>query len=240
MLDAGTGLGRLSVDLDDKPFRGTILLGHLHWDHTHGIPFFPAGDDPEASVTVYQPAQGDPLEILSRVISPPNFPITPAELRGRWDFKSIDTGSHSVEGFSVDAVEIPHSGGRTFGYRVSDGECTVAYMSDHGPVALGPGPDGEGEFHANALALADGVDLLIHDAQYTRAEFPAKSHFGHSTIDYAIELGARAGAAKVALFHHDPSRTDDDLDAIVAVNQHHHVRVVAASEGLSLDLRNRH
>ncbi|HVT76528.1 MAG TPA: hypothetical protein VHD87_05820, partial [Acidimicrobiales bacterium] len=81
---------------------------------------------------------------------------------------------------------------------------------------------------------------LIHDAQYTRAEFPARAHFGHSTIDYAIELGERAKVGKVVLFHHDPSRTDDQLDAVVAVNQHHTVPVIAAAEGLSLDLRKRH
>jgi len=240
VLDAGTGLSRLSVDLGGEPFCGTILLGHLHWDHTHGIPFFPAGDHPEALVTLYQPAQGDPLEVLSKVIAPPHFPVTPLELRGRWDFQSLEVGHHQIEGFSVEAIEIPHTGGRTFGFRVSDGTSTIAYMSDHGPVALGPGPFGDGEFHENALALADKVDLLIHDAQYTRQEFPARAHFGHSTIDYAIELGKRAGAAKVVLYHHDPSRTDDELDAIVAVNQHHSVRVVAASEGLSLDLRKVH
>ena len=240
VLDAGTGLSRLSSDLGGKPFVGSILLGHLHWDHTHGIPFFPAGDDPEAFVSLYQPAQGDPLEVLSKVIAPPHFPVTPKELRGKWDFKSLEEGEHHLEGFTVTAIEIPHTGGRTFGFRVTDGENTVAYMSDHAPITLGPGPDGDGEYHPNALKLADGVDLLIHDAQYTRQEFPSKAHFGHSTIDYAIELGKRAGAHKVVLYHHDPSRTDDELDALVAVNQHHSVRVIAASEGLSLDLRKLH
>jgi phosphoribosyl 1,2-cyclic phosphodiesterase len=240
VLDAGTGLGRLSQDFAGAPFVGSILLGHMHWDHTHGIPFFPAGDHPSAHVTLYQPAQGDPLDVLSRAIAPPHFPITPQELRGQWDFKALEAGTHSIEGFTVLARDIPHSGGRTFGYRISDGVSTIAYLSDHGPIALGPGPNGDGEFHEAALELADDADLLIHDAQYTAAEFPARSHFGHSTIDYPIELGVRAGVAKVVLFHHDPSRTDDQVDDIVAVNQHHHVRVIAAAEGLSLDLRNRH
>lgn len=239
VLDAGTGLNRLSADLGGGPFRGSIVLGHLHWDHTHGIPFFPAGDHPDAVVTLYQPAQGDPVEVLSKAISPPHFPITPHELRGRWDFRALEAGVHQIEGFEVVARDIPHSGGRTFGLRISDDVATVAYLSDHGPIALGEGPHGEGVFHEAALALAHGVDLLVHDAQYTRAEFPARAHFGHSTIDYAIELGVRAGAAKVVLFHHDPSRTDEQLDALVAVNQHHSVRVVAAAEGLSLDLRSR-
>jgi ribonuclease BN (tRNA processing enzyme) len=240
VLDAGTGLSRLSTDLGGRPFRGSIVMGHLHWDHTHGIPFFPAGDNPEASVTLYQPAQGDPVEVLSKVIAPPHFPITPHELRGRWDFRSLEAGVHHIEGFTLEALDIPHTGGRTLGFRVSDGRSTIAYMSDHGPIALGEGPNGEGEFHENALALADDVDLLIHDAQYTRSEFPSRASFGHSTIDYAIELGVRAGVGKVALFHHDPSRTDDQIDAVIAVNQHHSVRVVAAAEGLSLDLRKRH
>jgi phosphoribosyl 1,2-cyclic phosphodiesterase len=239
ILDAGTGLSRLSADLRGQPFRGSIVMGHLHWDHTHGLPFFPAGDNPDAQGTVYQPEQGDPIAVLERVMSPPHFPIPPTELRGRWDFRTIEEGHHTIEGFEVEAREIPHRGGRTFGFRISDGRSTIAYMSDHWPFAFGPGPHGEGEFHETALALADDVDLLIHDAQYTRAEFPARAHFGHSTIDYAIELGERAGAAKVVLFHHDPSRTDDQLDAVVAVNQHHTVRVIAAAEGLSLDLRKR-
>jgi phosphoribosyl 1,2-cyclic phosphodiesterase len=240
VLDAGTGLTRLSTDLAGKPFRGTILLGHLHWDHTHGIPFFPAGDTPDASGVIYQPEQGDPIEVLSRVMSPPHFPIPPTELRGRWAFKTMEEGHYEIEGFQVEAREIPHRGGRTFGFRISDGRSTIAYMSDHWPLKYGPGPHGEGEYHEAALALADDVDLLIHDAQYTRAEFPARAHFGHSTIDYAIELGEMAGVGKVVLFHHDPSRTDDQLDAVVAVNQHHRVPVIAAVEGLSLDLRKRH
>ncbi|MEY2419146.1 MAG: hypothetical protein QOG90_1826 [Actinomycetota bacterium] len=240
VLDGGTGLTRLSADLAGRPFRGSILLGHLHWDHTHGIPFFPAGDTPDASGVVYQPAQGDPIEVLSRVMSPPHFPIPPTELRGRWSFETMEEGDYEIEGFQVAARDIPHRGGRTLGFRISDGRSTIAYMSDHWPLEFGPGPHGEGEFHDAALALADDVDLLIHDAQYTRAEFPARSHFGHSTIDYAIELGERAGVGKVVLFHHDPSRTDDQLDAVVAVNQHHKVPVIAAVEGLSLDLRKRH
>lgn len=239
VLDAGTGLGRLSSDLGGQPFRGSILMGHLHWDHTHGLPFFPAGDNPDAQCTLYQPEQGDPVEVLTRMMSPPHFPITPTGLRGQWEFRTIEAGHRTIEGFDVEAIEIPHPGGRTFGFRISDGQSTIAYMSDHWPFSFGPGPHGEGEFHEAALALANDVDLLIHDAQYTRAEFPARAHFGHSTIDYAIELGVRAGAAKVVLFHHDPSRTDDQIDAVVAVNQHHSVRVAAATEGLSLDLRKR-
>ncbi|HVE95231.1 MAG TPA: MBL fold metallo-hydrolase [Acidimicrobiales bacterium] len=239
ILDAGTGLSRLGRELDGRAFAGSILVGHLHWDHTHGLPFFPGGDHPDARVDMYMPEQGDAKEVLTRVLSPPHFPVRPDDLIGKWTFHGLEPGAHRIEGFDVVAREIPHTGGRTFGYRVSDGRAVIAYLSDHSPIAFGQGPRGHGEFHDDALELARDADLLIHDAQYTTTEFASRAHYGHSTIDYAIELGERAGVTKVVLFHHDPSRTDDQLDAVVEVNQHHHVRVIAATEGMTLDLRGR-
>ena len=236
VLDAGTGLARLSRHLEDRPFRGTILLGHLHWDHTHGIPFFPAGDNPGSDVTVVMPAQGDPEAVLERAISPPHFPIVPRELRGHWRFSALEPGEHRFEGFAVLAQEIPHKGGRTFGYRVNDGGGSLAYLSDHSPVGLGEGPDGLGAYHPAALTLAADVDVLIHDSQYTATEFPARADFGHSAVEYAVGLAAEARARLLVLFHHDPSRTDEQVDALVRALADSPVDVVAAAEGMTLDL----
>ena len=240
VLDAGTGLQRLARDLAGHPFHGTILLGHLHWDHTHGLPFFPMGDNPEAEVTLGIPQQegqtGPPEAMLERFMSPPAFPITPSQLRGKWDFLGLEPGDYAFEGFEVGVREIPHKGGRTLGFRVTDGGGTLAYLSDHSPVVLGDGPDGFGAYHQNALELARGVDVLVHDAQHTAEEFVIKRDWGHSAIDYAIGLGVEAGVGKAVLFHHDPPRTDDQLDAIVAANQNHPVEVIAAREGLLLDI----
>jgi phosphoribosyl 1,2-cyclic phosphodiesterase len=239
VLDAGTGLQRLTRELDGQPFRGTILLGHLHWDHTHGLPFFAAGDNPDAEVTLGIPGQGDPtaapVAALERFMSPPAFPITPRQLRGRWDFVALEPGQHSFEGFDVLIREIPHKGGRTLGFRISDGGRTVAYLSDHSPVVKGDGPDGFGAYHPDAMALAAGADVLVHDAQHTAAEFAVKRDWGHSAVDYAVGLGAEAGVGKVVLFHHDPPRTDDELDALLVEAQAMtSIEVIAASEGLSL------
>jgi phosphoribosyl 1,2-cyclic phosphodiesterase len=150
----------------------------------------------------------------------------------------LEPGEHRFAGFTVAAAEIPHKGGRTFGYRVSDGRATLAYLSDHGPVAAGAGPDGLGERHPAALALAADVDVLIHDAQHTVEEFPRVAGFGHSTVDYAVDLGTRSRAGTVALFHHDPDRTDDEIDAIVAAfaGRAGPPAVVAAREDLMLRL----
>ena len=236
VLDAGTGLRNLTAHLDGQPFRGTILLGHLHWDHTHGIPFFAAGNVPGSDVTVVMPAQGDPEAVLERAFSPPHFPVTPTELQGRWQVRSHEPGPYEVEGFSVLAAEIPHKGGRTFGYRITDGGRSLAYLSDHSPIAAGAGPDGLGAYHDSALALADNVDLLIHDAQHTAAEFGDRAFLGHSAVEYAVGLAEAAGARTLALFHHDPARTDDEVDALVVAHAGGTVEVIGAAEGLTIEL----
>src|SRR5205085_338209 len=163
-----------------------------------------------------QPDGAPAADALARGMSPPHFPITPYGLRGDWTFGTIGPGPLKAEGFTVEAREIPHKGGRTFGYRVSDGRSTLAYLSDHWPIALGPGPDGFGEYHEAALRLTSGVDLLLHDSQYTAEEFVVRADFGHSTIDYAVGLAREARVGRLVLFHHDPARTDDELDAIAA------------------------
>jgi len=244
VIDGGTGLRRVTELLGGEPFRGTLLLGHLHWDHTQGIPFFAGGDRADARVSLYLPEQhgagrqsgDDAAAVLARAMSPPHFPIGPQELRGQWSFAALPEGRHSFEGFDVLALEIPHKGGTTFGYRVSDRSGSLAYLSDHSPVALGPGHDGFGAHHPAALRLVEGVDLLLHDAQYTAAEFEARRHFGHSAVDYAVGLADAAGVGRLVLFHHDPSRTDDEIDAIVTACQGSSTPVSAAAEGMALTL----
>lgn len=237
VLDAGTGLANLSRAIGHRPVDGSILLTHLHWDHTHGLPFFPSGDHADARVTLYMPAQdGGPAVVLAGAMSPPHFPIEPTELGGRWDFRALEEGTSEIEGFTILAREIPHKGGRELGYRVSDGCSAVAYLPDHSPLALGAGPEGLGEYHDAALALAEGVDVLLHDAQHTAEELPARAYLGHSAVEYAVGLGERCGVGTVVLFHHDPARTDDEIDAIVAGQQGRGLQVMAAMEGTVLHM----
>ena len=247
-LDAGTGLANLTGLLGGAAFAGTILLSHLHWDHSLGLPFFRAGDRDDARVTLLVPEQGagrggsggaagESAEwLLSQVMSPPYFPITPSQLRGSWEFGTIAPGQHKAEGFTVEAREIPHKGGRTLGYRVSDGRAVLAYVTDHCPTSLGQGPHGLGAYHEAAVELARDADLLIHDAQLTAEEVPAEAAFGHAAAEYAAGLAAAAGARRVALFHHKPSRTDDQLDAIGRRFAAGPVPVLVAAEGLSVEL----
>jgi phosphoribosyl 1,2-cyclic phosphodiesterase len=235
VLDAGTGLLPLARAFmrDDRPFVGSILLTHLHWDHVQGLPFFPPADRDDARVTLYQPAQGDPVALLSRAMSPPHFPIGPDGLRGAWAHVALEPGKHDIEGCTVIAAEIPHKGGRAFGYRITaaDGGGTFAYLPDHCPTRIGPGPDGFGARHENAIALAHDVDVLVHGAPFVAAEIDRATLFGHAVAEYAVALARDAGAGRVVFTHHAPFRDDDAVDAIAAAHDSASLPVVAAKEG---------
>ena len=237
ILDAGTGLRRITSLMDGEPFRGTILLGHLHWDHVHGLPFFDAGFRTGHRVDVLLPAvDGDASSTLARGLSPPHFPISPTELGHGWAFGDLDEGRFHIEGFDVLVREIPHKGGRTLGFRVTDGQHTVAYLSDHFPLAAGAGPDGLGAYHEAALELAGGVNVLLHDAQFLASQFPEVAYLGHSAVEYATGLAKAAQARALVLFHHAPDRTDDELDVILKAQCDARLPVTAAVEGTYLAL----
>jgi phosphoribosyl 1,2-cyclic phosphodiesterase len=238
VLDAGTGLRVLTEVLQHRPFRGTIVLSHLHWDHIMGLPFFMSGDHPDADVRLLLPEQGEAAEaLLGRAMSPPIFPITPSQLRGRWCFETYDPAEFEIEGFHVVAREVPHSGGRTMGLRIEDAGGSVAYLPDHAPHQLGWGDHGVGEVHPAASDLATDVDVLVHDAQYTRDELPGRATWGHAAAEYSVELAERCGARRVVLFHHDPFRTDADLAVIHAeVAARTRIPVDLAVEGSVIDI----
>ncbi len=112
VLDAGTGLRELTPLLDGEPFRGSIVVSHLHWDHVQGLPFFVAGDRPDAEVDFYVPAQNARTgrDLLAAAMAPPNFPITPEGLQGRWTFTALEAGFHTIAGFRVRATEVAAQG----------------------------------------------------------------------------------------------------------------------------------
>ena len=231
VLDAGTGLRSLTRRLDGAAYDGAVLLSHLHWDHVQGLPFFAAGDRDDARVDLYVPAQGGASgrDLLAQTLSPPAFPITPEGLRGTWGFHAWEGGARDVEGFTVGAVDIAHKGGRTFGYRVERDGASMAYLPDHAPAA-GTSPE--------LLHLLEGVDLLVHDAQFLDGERPVAVDYGHATVQDAIALAVECRARALLLFHHSPSRTDDALDEIGrwSADLVPGLRIVVAREGDVVDV----
>lgn len=225
LLDAGTGIRVVSDLVAPGPFAGTILLTHLHWDHVQGIPFFAAGDRDDASVRVLLPDAGtEAVAAIAGAMSPPHFPIGPDGLRGVWSFAAIDEGTTEVEGVTVSAREIPHKGGRTFGFRLTDGTGSVAYLPDHDPAPSGPA-------RLAALELVRDVDLLVHGGQFTAAESARAHAYGHAVVDDVVELAVEAGARELWLTHHAPARTDADVAEIVAGLAGAPLPVHAAREG---------
>lgn len=228
VLDAGTGLRNLTNRLDGAPYRGTIVLSHLHWDHVQGLPFFPGGDRVDSDVDVFIPAQDgmSGRDLLARSMSPPSFPITPEGLAGRWGFHSLEPGSREVSGFTVTAADVHHKGGRTYGYRVDEGARSMAYIPDH---RLSAGVSDE------ARALVQGVDVLVHNAQFLEAERGIADAYGHSTVQDVVAFAAEAEVGRLVLFHHGPGRTDDAIDLLVeAVSAP--MPVTAAREGGELEV----
>jgi phosphoribosyl 1,2-cyclic phosphodiesterase len=238
VLDLGTGLRFFGeTQANDGTFRGAALVTHLHWDHVQGLPFFTPILRPGAQFAIYGPPQvGSTLsDAFHRFICPPFFPVTVEQLYGQMTFHDAGDTDLVLDGAKVRVRPVPHVGANN-GYRVEMGGASVAYLPDHQMPQ-----DGSHTVTDDVLELCDGVDVLIHDAQYTPDEFVEKAHWGHCTIDYAVFVAREAGAKCLALFHHDPARTDDQLDALLA-----HARdqaattavseVVAAYEGLTISL----
>ncbi len=236
VLDLGTGFrffGRTQPH--DDTFRAHVLVSHLHWDHVQGLPFCGPLHCEGAQLDVYGPSEDgkDLAEAFGEFIRPPFFPVRVEDLVGEVRFHTIEEGDMVVGDAKVRTRAVPHVG-VTFGYRVELDGGSVAYISDHQQPL-----DGGMEIADSVLELADGVDVLIHDAQYTPAEFAERAHWGHCTVEYAVNVANRAGAKQLVLFHHDPGHDDAAIDEIlrgaeamgqaVGLNQ-----VLAASEGLTL------
>jgi phosphoribosyl 1,2-cyclic phosphodiesterase len=208
---------------------------HLHFDHVQGLPFFEPSFDSGARIDVHAPAQerGSAGDALALLIRPPYFPVPLDGFQADIAFHDVGSTRFGVGDAVVTARPVPHAG-PTVGYRVEADGSSVAYVSDH------QAPPGQDTVADSVLELCEGVDLLVHDAQYTPEEFAAKPDWGHCTVEYAVLVAREAGARRLCLFHHDPSHTDADLDAMCRVGRDlgavHGLHVVAASEGLTIEL----
>ena len=240
ILDLGTGVRALGAQMGAVELHSTVLLTHLHWDHVQGLPFFAPMHNPATTLDVHGPrqAEGDLGEVFAQMMRPPFFPIRPDGLAGTVRFHDTGDDDFPVGLAKVRSRWVRHVG-PTLGYRVDWNGIAIAYIPDHGPGCCPDDPDDH--VPQEILELCDGVDILIHDAQHTMAEYGPKRHWGHSTIDYAILVAREAGARKLALFHHDPAHHDEELDRIAVEAAETSAacgsaEVVVAREGLVLDV----
>jgi phosphoribosyl 1,2-cyclic phosphodiesterase len=235
IFDLGTGLRYFGRQCNGTPsFRAVCLLTHLHYDHTLGLPFFEPLLRADTVLEIYAPKQPDGRtirEIFREKIQPPMFPVPLEQFAARIVFHEIGDDDFMIGGLAVRSRFVPHIG-PTLGFCVSHDGASVTYLSDHQQP-----PDGAYTMSDGVRELCDGVDLLIHDAQYTDDEFDAKRTWGHSTFDYARWVAETCEVKRLALFHHDPSRTDSDLANITdRIARGASTAVFAAREGETVDV----
>lgn len=217
ILDAGTGI----LGIDFEAYRDAacidIFLTHLHMDHIQGLAFCKPLFNPNQKINIWGPKDStESLKSrLNRFLSPPLFPIPLRDLPSQLEIFEMPEDPMQVGRFRVTARFISHPG-PTLGYRVQTAQRAVTYLPDHEPV-IGRNTLYPEEDWISGFDLAEGTDLLIHDSQYSSAEYQGKFGWGHSSVKMAVEFGARTGAKKLVLFHHDPSHSDTRIDEMFDV-----------------------
>lgn len=212
VLDAGTGLRAIGAD-GARPGRVDILISHLHMDHIQGLPFFRPVLDPDIEAHIWGPGwPGHPLkEALARYLSPPLFPVRIREMDNVW-FHDVEPGRFTVGEIEVTADLVCHPGA-TLGFRLDDGSAVLAFLPDHEPALANPDFSADPEWTSGS-DLAAGVDLLVHDAQYTDEEYRDRVGWGHSAVSHLATFADRSGPSILVPFHHDPAHTDEKLDSM--------------------------
>ena len=215
ILDAGTGIRTLGLELTESPRVG-ILLTHLHLDHIQGLMFFPPCFRSDAEITIWGPSSPEASleDRVARYISAPLSPVEVRELPCSVAFRDAPATEWQIGDVLIRAEAVTHRG-PTLGYRLTDGETTLCYIPDHEPALGAPLAQVENEW-ISGYDLARGADLLIHDCQYTDQEYPAHVGWGHSALSDTLTFADRVGARRALLFHHDPLHTDEMLDALGA------------------------
>jgi diguanylate cyclase (GGDEF)-like protein len=246
VLDCGTGARELGLHLTQTlkpPIHLHLFIGHTHWDHIQGFPFFVPAFIPGVELNVYAPLgfQQSLEEAMAGQMEYSYFPVKLRDLRSRIHFTELEEGFFRVSDVLVETQYLNHTA-PTIAYRITGGGTTIAYVTDHEPfwklqdgILHHPGDQ-------RHVAFMRGADLVIHDAQYTDEEYRQRVGWGHSTIEYAVDVAMEAGARRVALFHHDPTHDDATMARLEAAAQERareagsSIEVFAASEGMELTL----
>ena len=240
VLDGGSGIQKLALKDPLEHKRIDVLLTHLHLDHIQGLGFFKQLFDPFMEIHIWGPKSSTHSlhSRLSRYLSPPLFPVLIRDLPCKLTLHEIENSVFEIGPFTVKSDYIIHPG-PTVGYRIKGSYSTMTYMPDHEP-ALGPSGIIRDTKWLSGFDLAAGADLLLHDAQYTAEEYPGKIGWGHSSIDDAGLFASLAGVKHILFAHHDPSRTDDQLNDIFSKFQEsssHSFTSGLAREGMELSLK---
>lgn len=216
ILDAGSGILRLGKYLSPDITEIHIFLTHLHIDHTLGLGFFLPLYNPRVKVHIYGPAtHADPLlNRLRRYFSPPLFPLKLSELPVHPEIHELSEQTIRVGDLEIMSAYVCHPGA-TVGYRISAGGASFAYLPDH-ELQIGAAGFPEYPEWTSGFDLANRADLLFHDGSYSAKEYPAKVGWGHSSVRDAIQFAKMCQVKRLGIFHHEPMRTDVQLEELLA------------------------
>jgi ribonuclease BN (tRNA processing enzyme) len=217
IFDAGSGIRLLGMDLVERgPNDVHIFLTHFHWDHIQGFPFFAPLYDREDAIRVIGPKQKDidVQNLFAGQMGPIYFPVPFSFVSATMEFEHLNDGSYEIGAFELEVMRVRHPS-YVIGYRIRLGDVVVCFVPDN-ELEGAMYPEVAPGFEARMVDFVRDADLLIHDAMYTQEEYPKRVGWGHSTFEQAVRLAREGGVRRLLFTHHDPTRTDYELDAIVA------------------------
>jgi CheY-like chemotaxis protein/phosphoribosyl 1,2-cyclic phosphodiesterase len=229
VLDCGTGAYALGQSLtsDGAPVRGNLLIGHTHWDHIQGFPFFAPLFEADSRWTVYAPGAGDRKfrASLAGQMAYEYSPINIDALHAEVQYRDLVEGVFEIGSVRVTTHYLHHPA-LTLGFRFEADGASVVYACDHEPHSLYPldSAPGTAPVHhedRRHVEFLTGSDLIIHDAQYVMADFPEKLGWGHTPLERAVDYAILARTPHLVFTHHDPERDDEAIDALCELAREH-------------------
>ena len=240
ILDGGSGLQQFKNQDKHGVKRIDVLLTHLHLDHIQGLGFFNALFEPGMEVHIYGPASSSNSlhSRLSKYLSPPLFPVRIRDLPCDLTLHEVENSSFEIGPFTISSGYVIHSG-PTVGFRIANKHSVFTYIPDHEP-ALGPSGMIKDDKWVSGIDLARNADVLLHDAQYTVSEYQKRLGWGHSSMNDALQFASLAGVKRLLLGHHDPSHSDEKLEAMFAEvkkKSEYPFSFELAKEGMEIELK---
>jgi phosphoribosyl 1,2-cyclic phosphodiesterase len=231
IFDAGSGIRLLGEDLEESGGDyHQIFLTHFHWDHIQGFPFFRPLYDPSIDLKIVGPKQHniDVRSLFAGQMGPIYFPIPFSVVSATMSFEHLSEGTIDVGGVTLHTIRVKHPS-CVVGYRIEAGGKRICFIPDN--ELEGDMYEVEADWRDRLVEFIGGADLLLHDSMFTEEEYPSRTGWGHSTFQQSLALAEEAGVKRLLFFHHDPGRSDSEIDEIVG-----RLRDEALARGCSVDM----